>query len=101
MAEMVIGEKVTLEELGGARMHCAVSGCGDVLVKTEEEAIEAGKGYLSYLPENFASPLPVAEAVGPAASGKRIGELIPPDQKKFFDSIFPLRQPVGARHAFP
>src|SRR5579859_7660271 len=26
MAEMVIGEKVTLEEMGGARMHCTVSG---------------------------------------------------------------------------
>src|ERR671923_2899713 len=29
MAPEVIGEKVTLEELGGARMHCSVSGCGD------------------------------------------------------------------------
>ena len=26
MAEMVIGEKVTLEEMGGAKMHCSVSG---------------------------------------------------------------------------
>ena len=43
MAEMVIGEKVTLEEMGGARMHCSVSGCGDVLVKTEEEAIAAAQ----------------------------------------------------------
>src|SRR5699024_12351531 len=31
MAEKVIGEKVTLEEMGGANMHCSVSGCGDVL----------------------------------------------------------------------
>ena len=31
MVEMAIGEKTTLEELGGARMHCSVSGCGDVL----------------------------------------------------------------------
>ena len=31
MAEIVIGEKVSLEEMGGARMHCTVSGCGDVL----------------------------------------------------------------------
>jgi len=38
--EKVIGEKVTLEEMGGARMHCSVSGCGDVLVYSEEEAIE-------------------------------------------------------------
>ena len=29
MAEMVVGEKVSLEEMGGARMHCTVSGCGD------------------------------------------------------------------------
>ena len=32
MAEMVIGEKVTLEEMGGARMHTSRSGCGHVLV---------------------------------------------------------------------
>jgi len=39
MAEMVIGEKVSLEEMGGARMHCEQSGCGDVLVTSDEEAI--------------------------------------------------------------
>src|SRR5699024_680740 len=38
MAEMVIGEKVSLEEMGGANMHCSVSGCGDVLVENEQEA---------------------------------------------------------------
>src|SRR5206468_2682913 len=56
MAEMVIGEKVSLEELGGARMHCSVSGCGDVLVKTEQEAIEVGRRFLSYLPGRFDYP---------------------------------------------
>src|SRR5699024_7207110 len=38
MAEAVIGEKVTLEEMGGGNMHCSVSGCGDVLATSEEEA---------------------------------------------------------------
>ncbi len=52
MAEMVIGEKVTLEELGGARMHCSESGCGDALVKTEEEAIAFAKRYLAMMPQN-------------------------------------------------
>src|SRR5437899_7838928 len=96
MAEMVIGEKVTLEELGGARMHCTVSGCGDVLVKTEEEAIEAGKRYLSYFPENFDSPLPLDEARAPASSGKRIEEIIPPDQNKFFDTFALIRDLIDA-----
>src|SRR3989475_5194806 len=100
MAEMVIGEEVTLEELGGARMHCTVSGCGDVLVKTEEEAIEAGKQYLGYLPENFASPLPVAEPVAPAASGKRIEEILPRDQNKFFDMFALIRELVDADSVF-
>ncbi len=53
MAEMVIGEKVTLEEMGGARMHCTVSGCGDVLVQSEEEAIAFARRYLTYFPTEF------------------------------------------------
>src|SRR5467141_1739577 len=52
MAEEVVGEKVTLEEMGGARMHCTVSGCGDVLVQSEQEALEWCKRYLGYLPQN-------------------------------------------------
>src|SRR5580693_410356 len=50
MAEMVIGEKVTLEEMGGAKMHCSVSGCGDVLVKSEAEALAWAKRYLGVMP---------------------------------------------------
>src|SRR5438445_3131057 len=65
MAEMVIGEKVTLEEMGGERMHATVSGCGDLLVATEEEAIEAGRRFLGYVPQNWQetpSPRPAVEA---------------------------------------
>ncbi|MFN2463056.1 MAG: carboxyl transferase domain-containing protein, partial [Candidatus Dormibacteria bacterium] len=51
MAEVVVGEKVTLEEMGGARMHCTVSGCGDFLVKSDEEAIDLARRYISYLPQ--------------------------------------------------
>ena len=50
MAEMVIGEQVTLEEMGGARMHTAVSGCGHALVASDEEGIDFARRYLSYSP---------------------------------------------------
>ena len=85
MAEMVIGEKVTLEEMGGAKMHCSISGCGDVLVKSEPEAIAAAKKYLSYFPENFTQLPPQVPAKAPKASGKRVDEIIPADQNKPFD----------------
>jgi len=85
MAEMVIGEKVTLEEMGGARMHCSVSGCGDVLVKTEPEAIDFARRYLAYFPQHFRERPAAAPPKPPKASGKRVEEIIPPDQNKPFD----------------
>src|SRR5215813_6880497 len=40
MAEVVIGERLSFEEMGGARMHAEVSGSGDLLVADDAEAIE-------------------------------------------------------------
>jgi len=85
MAEMVIGEKVTLEEMGGARMHCSVSGCGDVLVKNEEEALSMARNYLSYFPANFSEKPPVREAVAPKQLKKPLEELIPDNQNSPFN----------------
>jgi acetyl-CoA carboxylase carboxyltransferase component len=85
MAEMVIGEKVTLEELGGARMHCSVSGCGDFLVKTEEEAIALARRWFSYLPQSHAQLPPAAPGRWPRAGGRPVEEIVPRDQNRAFD----------------
>ncbi len=84
MAEMVIGEKVTLEEMGGARMHCTVSGCGDALVSSEEEAIELGKRYLSYLPQNCEQH-PAALLADPPKSTAGLDSLVPEDEGRAFN----------------
>jgi acetyl-CoA carboxylase carboxyltransferase component len=86
MAEMVIGEKVSLEDLGGAKMHCSVSGCGDVLAKTEEEAIDFCKRYLSYLPQSCDDE-PDMIAPKPAKAGKPIEEIVPKEEGKSFDIV--------------
>lgn len=67
MAEMVVGEKVTLEEMGGARMHCTVSGVGDLLAHDDTEAIELARLYFSYVPGNWRAPLPSYHPEPPAA----------------------------------
>ena len=87
MAEMVIGEKVSLEEMGGARMHTGVSGCGHQLVKTDQEGLELARRYLSYLPTSWQQRPPTAASVQAAAvaDGHTIGELIPSDENKPFD----------------
>src|SRR5438094_3140610 len=84
MVEMAIGEKTTLEELGGARMHCEVSGCGDVLAASDEEAIELAKHYLGYMPQSDRELPPRRDAID-AKAGRSIDEIVPYDQRESFD----------------
>ncbi|HWW66960.1 MAG TPA: acyl-CoA carboxylase subunit beta [Solirubrobacterales bacterium] len=84
MAEMVIGEKVTLEEMGGAKMHTGVSGCGHFLVKTDEEAIDLAKRYLSFMPGNWRKEPPAAPAVTPSSEAPIAG-IVPADENQPFD----------------
>jgi acetyl-CoA carboxylase carboxyltransferase component len=84
MAEEVIGEKVTLEEMGGARMHSEVSGVGDMVVADDKSAIDAAKGYLSYFGQSWRDAPPRLEARAPAFRGS-LGALIPDDESQAFD----------------
>jgi len=84
MAEMVISEKVTLEEMGGARMHATVSGSCDVLVTTEEEAIEAGRRYLSYFPQNWTA-LPSTQPAADPKPPVLLETLVPEDEGRAFN----------------
>jgi propionyl-CoA carboxylase beta subunit len=113
MAQMAIGEDVTLEEMGGARMHTSVSGCAHQLVGSDEEGIAYARRYLSYMPSSFAGKPPSAAGTAPedsaaaagtapedsgaaagagpggalAAAGGSIAELIPADENKPFDML--------------
>jgi acetyl-CoA carboxylase carboxyltransferase component len=84
MAEVVVGEKVTLEEMGGARMHCTVSGCGDFLVKDDAEAIALLQRYITYMPQSFREETAPTAAVKPNES-KPIEELIPEAANQGYD----------------
>jgi methylmalonyl-CoA decarboxylase subunit alpha len=84
MAEMVIGEKVSLDEMGGARMHTSVSGCGHQLVASDEEGIDLAKAYLSYFPSHWEQEPPPAPPGAPGSDAS-IRELIPADENRPFD----------------
>ncbi|MGD6816283.1 acyl-CoA carboxylase subunit beta [Metabacillus sp. 113a] len=84
MAEKVIGEKVSLEEMGGARMHCSVSGCGDVLVSTEEEAIAEARTFMTYFPGNFKHKPSGKEPAAPV-SEKALSAIVPENQNAPFN----------------
>jgi acetyl-CoA carboxylase carboxyltransferase component len=85
MAEMVIGEKVTLEEMGGAKMHTGVSGCGDVLVATEQEALAWTKRYLAFMPSSHRLMPPTIDAGAPEPGLEPLSEIVLVDENKPFD----------------
>jgi len=65
-------------------MHATVSGCGDLLVTTEEEAIEAGRRFLGYVPQNWQetpSPRPAVEA----RPSVPLDTLVPEDEGRAFN----------------
>ena len=76
MAEEVIGEHVTLEEMGGARMHATVSGCGDNLAIDDADAIEQARTLFSYLPGSWRG---VPDAVAPEPPARELTRAVVPD----------------------
>jgi acetyl-CoA carboxylase carboxyltransferase component len=81
MAEMVVGETVSLEQMGGARMHTSVSGCGDQLAADDEDAIEQARQFFSYLPGNWRGTPPTWPPAPPA--------------QDFTDDLVPAAEEVG------
>ena len=83
MAEMVVGEQVTLEQMGGARMHATVSGCGDNLAVDDVDAIEQARAVFGYLPSSWRSSGPTYASSAPARSFDR--SLVPDDESIGYD----------------
>jgi acetyl-CoA carboxylase carboxyltransferase component len=95
MVEMAIGERVDHEALGGARMHCEESGCGDILAASDEEAITVARRYLAFMPQSGRDRVADVEARGPEP-GRSIDEIVPYDQRKYFDMHEVIRAIVDA-----
>jgi acetyl-CoA carboxylase carboxyltransferase component len=83
MAEMVIGEVATLEEMGGARMHATVSGCGDNLAHDDEDAIDQARAWFSYFPARWRDEPPLYHPANPARPLTR--SVLPAEEAQGYD----------------
>ena len=83
MAEMVVGEITTLEEMGGARMHVSQSGCADNLAVDDEDALDQARAYLSYFPRSWQHEPPVYEPAPPETP--LTADTVPADERVPFD----------------
>ena len=97
MAEMVVGEITTLEEMGGARMHVSQSGCADNLAADDTDAIDQARAYLSYFPRTWRDEPPVYESEPPEVD--LLPDVVPADERVPFD-MHTVIDGIVDRHSF-
>jgi len=101
LASLAIREQVDAQELGGWQLHSEVTGFADLVVDTDEEALDAIRRFLSYLPSHHNEAPPIASV--PAGSGSRMAEVLrhlPASRTQVYDVRKVIRDVVDADSFF-
>src|SRR5688572_3516263 len=84
----VLGETVTMEELGGAKIHSEVSGVTDLVAKNDEECLMMIRRLIGFLPLNFECLPPRKETIDPAARAvDSLETIVPEDTKRAYNIL--------------
>src|SRR6476619_3956146 len=95
LTKAVTGEDISMEDLGGAKVHCRKSGVGDLEVADDHECIEAVKTYLSYFPANCEEKPPLREASDPDdRMSERLLDIVPESSRQPYDMYEVIREIV-------
>jgi acetyl-CoA carboxylase carboxyltransferase component len=86
LTKAVTGEDISMEDLGGAKVHCRKSGVGDLEVKDDPECIQAVKDYLSYFPANCEEKPPIRETSDPDdRMSEKLLDIVPESSRQPYD----------------
>jgi acetyl-CoA carboxylase carboxyltransferase component len=89
----VLGETVSMEDLGGTKIHSEISGVTDFVAKNDEECLAAIRRLMSFLPSNFESqPLRKSPVDDPGRSLDSLVKIVPEDMKRAYNIL----QVIGA-----
>jgi len=82
----VLGQEVTPEDLGGARVHGELSGCADVVAVDDRECLAQIRRLLAFLPSSFDAAVPRGDVRDdPARRADDLATLVPDDLRKPYD----------------
>jgi len=85
LVKAATGEEVSAEDLGGADVHCRISGVADHYALDEEHALETAREIVSHLTARKEIPWDVREAEDPAYDPEEIGGIVPRSVRKAYD----------------
>lgn len=81
----VLGEEISMEELGGARVHAEITGNAHFFAESEQECIQQIKRLISFIPQNNVSKSKPANKKAPKLQQYKINEIIPTDPREPYD----------------
>jgi len=85
LVKAATGEEVTAEELGGADVHCRISGVSDHYALNDEHAIEITRNIMENLPGPEKHKLDMQEPEEPYYDPNEMYGIVPKDLKKSFE----------------
>jgi acetyl-CoA carboxylase carboxyltransferase component len=86
IVKSVLGEDVTMDDLGGAKVHAQVSGVCSFRVKTEDECFDKVKMLLGFLPLNNDETTPrKTPADNPSRMTDELADIVPTNPHKSYD----------------
>ncbi len=95
LVRAAVGEDVTSEQLGGSRVHCRVSGVGDLEVADDEECVARIKQYLGFFPSHCEQAAPVRASSDPAdRMDEALLDVLPPSNRQPYDMYDVIRRVV-------
>ncbi|WP_276274426.1 acyl-CoA carboxylase subunit beta [Haladaptatus sp. QDMS2] len=100
MVQMVTGEDISMQDLGGPEVHAKDTGSADLVARDEEHARELGAKLISYLPDNADEKPPRAEPKPPAKSPEGIDGMIPREPNRGYDMVELIERLVDADSFF-
>ena len=85
LVKAATGEEVTAEELGGADVHCRISGVADHCAQNDADAMRIVREIFRSIPAAKRRPLQVSEPEDPHYDPKTIYDIVPKDRKQSYD----------------
>ncbi|WP_231183168.1 acyl-CoA carboxylase subunit beta [Haladaptatus sp. DYF46] len=100
MVQMVTGEDISMQDLGGAHMHAEHSGSADLVARDEEHARELVADLITYLPDKAHEKPPRSEPKAPERSPEGIDGVIPNSPNRAYDMTDLIERVVDADSYF-
>jgi acetyl-CoA carboxylase carboxyltransferase component len=85
LVKAATGEEVSAEELGGADVHCRISGVADHMAQDDPHALEIAREVVGGLTARKQLPWDVEEPEDPLYDPRELGGIVPKNPRKAYD----------------